>query len=225
MTASDPAGRAELTDDELDSLLRYADDELLHRIQATVDPAITLTAVMDIGTAGAEQARPGEPAHADQAADTRRRVAAILVVILLIAAVGMLAFELPRPGAAPGRLAGNQTPLNYQPPLEVSARNQAVTWILQHVSRAAVVSCDPQLCAALVNAGFPAADIDVLEPSSDDPLGSVLVVATGPIRAQYGSRLTLIAPTIITSFGSGTARIDIRLVHGTDKHRDNHATH
>jgi hypothetical protein len=68
MTASDPADRTELTDDRLDSLLRSADDELLHHIQAAVDPAITLTAVMNIGTAGAEQARPDEPAHADQAA-------------------------------------------------------------------------------------------------------------------------------------------------------------
>ncbi|HET9970328.1 MAG TPA: hypothetical protein VFQ68_18995 [Streptosporangiaceae bacterium] len=68
MTTSDPADHTELTDDRLDSLLRHADDELLHRIQAAVDPAITLTAVMDTNAVIVEQGRPGEPAHAEQAA-------------------------------------------------------------------------------------------------------------------------------------------------------------
>ena len=53
-----------------------------------------------------------------------------------------------------------------------------------------------------------------LGPASNDPLGSALVVATGPIRAQYGTRLVSVyAPANIASFGSGTARIDIRLVY------------
>ena len=52
-----------------------------------------------------------------------------------------------------------------------------------------------------------------LGPTSNDPLGSALVVATGPIRAQYGGRLVSVyAPALIARFGSGNARIDIRLV-------------
>jgi hypothetical protein len=40
------------------------------------------------------------------------------------------------------------------------------------------------------------------------------VVATAPIRAQLGSRLASVyAPAVIASFGSKTARIDIRLVY------------
>jgi hypothetical protein len=48
---------------------------------------------------------------------------------------------------------------------------------------------------------------------SNDPLGSNLVAATADVRAQFGSRLASVyAPAIIASFGSGRARIDIRLV-------------
>jgi hypothetical protein len=97
---------------------------------------------------------------------------------------------------------------------ETTARKQAVNWILQQVSRAAVVSCDPQVCADLVSAGFPSANLLTLGPGSNDPLGSALVVATGPIRAHFGSRLASVyAPATIASFGSGAARIDIRLVY------------
>jgi hypothetical protein len=50
-------------------------------------------------------------------------------------------------------------------------------------------------------------------PTSTDPLGSDLVIATAAIRAQFGARLASVyAPAIIASFGSGNARIDIRLV-------------
>ena len=97
---------------------------------------------------------------------------------------------------------------------EAAARTKAITWILQQVSRAAVVSCDPQVCRDLVSGGFPSANLLTLGPTSNDPLGSALVVATGPIRAQFGGRLVSVyAPALIASFGSGNARIDIRLVY------------
>ncbi len=89
-----------------------------------------------------------------------------------------------------------------------------MTWILGQVSRAAVVSCDREMCSALVSGGFPAANLLPLDPSSNDPLGSSLVVATAAIRAQFGARLdTVYAPATIASFGSGNAQIDIRLVY------------
>jgi len=56
---------------------------------------------------------------------------------------------------------------------------------------------------------------------SNDPVGD-LVVATADIRTQYGGRLASVyAPAIIARFGSGNARIDIRLVYpgGTTKYR------
>jgi predicted Ser/Thr protein kinase len=144
----------------------------------------------------------------------RRRAPVLLAAGLLVAAVGVLAFNLPHHGAAPEQLAGNHTPVSGELAAETAARMHAVTWILQQVNRAAIVSCDPQVCAALASAGFPAGNLMTLGPASNDPLGSALVVASGPIRAQYGSRLASVyAPATIASFGSGTARIDIRLVY------------
>jgi len=133
---------------------------------------------------------------------------------LLVATVGVLAFNLPRHGTASERLAGSHTQVTNELAAETAARKQAVTWILQQVSRAAVVSCDPQLCGDLVSAGFPSGNVLALGPGSNDPLGSALVVATGPIRDHFGTRLASVyAPAVIASFGSKTARIDIRLVY------------
>jgi hypothetical protein len=153
---------------------------------------------------------PRSARHGSHRSRWRRRAPILLAAGLLVAAAGVLAVNLPRHGAAPERLAGSQTQLAA----ETAARKQAVTWILQQVSRAAVVSCDPQLCGDLVSAGFPSANVLALGPGSNDPLGSALVVATGPIRAHFGSRLASVyAPAVIASFGSKTARIDIRLVY------------
>jgi hypothetical protein len=153
---------------------------------------------------------PRSARHGSHRSRWRRRAPILLAAGLLIATVGVLAFNLPRHGPAPERLAGSQTQLAAV----TTARKQAVTWILQQVSQAAVVSCDPQLCGELVSAGFPSGNVLSLGPGSNDPLGSALVVATGPIRAHFGSRLASVyAPAVIASFGSRTARIDIRLVY------------
>jgi predicted Ser/Thr protein kinase len=157
---------------------------------------------------------PRSARHGSRRVRWRRRAPILLVAGLLVAAVGVLAFNLPRHGAASERLAGSHAQVTKELAAETAARKQAVTWILQQVSRAAVVSCDPQLCADLVGAGFPSANVLTLGPGSNDPLGSALVVATGPIRAHFGSRLAAVyAPAVIASFGSKTARIDIRLVY------------
>ena len=157
---------------------------------------------------------PRSARHGSHRTRWRRRVPVLLAAGLLVAAVGVLASNLPRHGASSERLAGTHTQVTKGLTAETTARKQAVTWILQQVSRAAVVSCDPQVCADLVSAGFPSANLLTLGPGSNDPLGSALVVATGPIRAHFGSRLASVyAPATIASFGSGAARIDIRLVY------------
>ena len=156
-----------------------------------------------------------------------RRPHVILAAILLVASVGVIAVNLPWRGAAPERLAGSHAQLNPELTAEAAARTKAITWILQQVSRAAVVSCDPQVCGGLVARGFPSANLLTLGPTSNDPLGSALVVATGPIRAQYRGRLVSVyAPALIASFGSGNARIDIRLVYpgGAAKYRADQQT-
>jgi serine/threonine protein kinase len=143
----------------------------------------------------------------------RSRTAAVLTSILLVAGAGGLALILSLRGASSGQSAAGHAGTSQQLAAEAAARTRAVTWILQQVSRAAVVSCDSQVCADLARRRFPPANLLTLGPGSIDPLGSDLVVATGAIRAQYGGRLgTAYAPVIIASFGSGKARIDIRWV-------------
>jgi hypothetical protein len=142
----------------------------------------------------------------------RGRAAAVLAAILLIAGAGGLALFLLLRGASSDRSAGSHAGTGQELAAE-GARTRAVTWILQQVSRVAVVSCDYQVCAELASRGFPSANLLTLGPESPDPLPSDLVVATAGIRALYGARLASVyAPVIIASFGSGNAGIDIRWV-------------
>jgi len=152
----------------------------------------------------------------------RPRTAALLILILLVAGAGGLAFTLSRRGASSERPAGGHTGISQKLAAEAAARRQAITWILHQVSRAAVVSCDSQVCADLANSGFPPANLLRLGSMSNDPLPSDLVVATADVRAQFGRRLASVyAPAIIASFGSEHARIDIRRVfpEGTKSYR------
>jgi hypothetical protein len=133
--------------------------------------------------------------------------------VVLVAGVGTLALNLPRHGAPSEQLRGSA---QVSPGLtaEATAREAAINWILQQVSRAAVVSCDQQMCADLARAGFPSGNLLALGPASNDPLGSSLVVATAAVRAQFGTRLASVyAPATIASFGANSAQIDIRLVY------------
>jgi hypothetical protein len=92
-----------------------------------------------------------------------------------------------------------------------AAGNQAAGWIAAQVSRSAAVSCDPVMCQALRARGMPARDLDVLRPGAD-PLRSQVIVATAAVRRELGQRLgSVYAPAIIASFGSGRARVDIRV--------------
>jgi hypothetical protein len=92
-------------------------------------------------------------------------------------------------------------------------RHEAAAWVAAQVSRDAIVSCDPAMCPVLQRLGFPAANLLVLTPSVQDPLGSDIVVATAALRGRLGSRLTSVyAPAVIASFRSGAQRIDMRAV-------------
>ena len=143
----------------------------------------------------------------------RRRAALLLAAIVLVAGVGGLAFNLPQRGASSEQLAGSRTPTSQELAAEAAARTEAITWILHQVSPAAIVSCDALVCGKLAGSGFPSSNLLPLGPTSNDPLGSDLVVATATVRNQFGSRLAVYAPAIIASFGTGSARIDIRWVY------------
>jgi hypothetical protein len=107
--------------------------------------------------------------------------------------------------------SGSQIPASLQ--AATATRTAAARWIAGQVSPAAIVACDPAMCAALQANGVPAGSLLVLGTSAGDPLGSNLVVATPALRSQFGARLASVyAPAVVASFGSGAARIDIRAV-------------
>jgi hypothetical protein len=85
--------------------------------------------------------------------------------------------------------------------------------VAAQVSRAAIVACDPAMCAALQAAGLPAADLLVLGTDTPDPMGADLVVATPAVRSQFGARLASVyAPTVLARFGTGAAGIAVRVI-------------
>jgi hypothetical protein len=142
----------------------------------------------------------------------RWRAVALMTSIVLAATASGIAFILSERGAAE-RGASSQATGSQGLATEAALRTEAVNWILHQVSPAASVSCDSQVCVDLAKSGFPSANLWTLGPTSNDPLGSNLVVATADVRAQFGSRLASVyAPAVIASFASGRSRIDIRLV-------------
>ena len=99
------------------------------------------------------------------------------------------------------------------PSAAAASRAQAAAWVAQQVSPDAAVSCDPAMCAQLQRDQFPAARLKRLPPGASVLPASGLVVATPAIRSQFGPRLAAAyAPQVIASFGSGAARVDIRMI-------------
>jgi hypothetical protein len=147
----------------------------------------------------------------------RWRVVAAIVVVLIVFAAGGLTVALLRRGgqgsaASSGSGRTSSTANLGAVQAAAVARQQAAAWVAAQVSHSAVVSCDPAMCAALQARGFPSGDLMTLAPGTSDPLGSAVIVATAAVRSLFGSRLTSVyAPTAIASFGSGPARIDVRV--------------
>jgi hypothetical protein len=152
-------------------------------------------------------AAPPKPAQPQAWAGRHR---GIIRVVILVAVVGLLAgslaFVLARHATtAAGK--GDRTRTGA----EVAARDLAAAWAASQVSRTAIVSCDLVMCQALQAHGVPAASLLELGPGAADPLNSSVIVATATVRSMIGSRLVAAdAPATIASFGSGSARIDIR---------------
>src|SRR5271166_493318 len=144
----------------------------------------------------------------------RRRLVLVLsaLVAMALGAGVTLAFTQRAPEPA---VSQSSNPAQGADALQaaVAARHQAAVWIVQQVASSVNVGCDPEMCTALQQSGLPAGQLNELQPSAPDPLGSVLVVATPVIRNQFGTRLASVyAPLVIASFGSGAERVDVRYV-------------
>jgi hypothetical protein len=141
------------------------------------------------------------------------RVAAFFLVLI---AVGSLAtaVSLYIADSSSGNGAAGAAVLQRQ---EVQTRAQAARWVAQEVDRDDVVSCDQAMCAELRADGFPAGKLLVLEPTSNPPVTSAVVVVTAAVRSMFGSSIDAAwAPDVLATIGSGAAEITIRLTapHG-----------
>jgi hypothetical protein len=149
--------------------------------------------------------RSGAPARRGWLAPA---AAAAVVVALIAASV-----------AVSRSLGGRQMPpVRQHEPVAISAADQAAAWVADQVSRSDVVSCDLAMCGALETRGFPTSSLLVL--ARDGPgaarsqaLHSQVIVMTAAARADVGLPFAArYAPAVIASFGSGGARIDVRVV-------------
>jgi hypothetical protein len=94
-----------------------------------------------------------------------------------------------------------------------AARTAAAEWITRQVDPAAIIACDPQMCAVLQGNGIPAGRLLLLGTGNAAPLGSDVIVSTAVVRAEFGSRLTSVyAPVALATFGSGSAQVTVRVV-------------
>jgi hypothetical protein len=156
----------------------------------------------------AVRARPIVPGEARRLHDRRHRLAGALlsvVVVLVFAAVaaGVLAREV-------GSTENDISPASSR--AAAGARSQAAAWVTAEVSRTAVVSCDPVMCQALRERGYPADRLLELGQGRGIRLRSEVIVATPTLRGILGSRLgSVYAPTVIASFGVGSVRVDVRV--------------
>jgi hypothetical protein len=110
---------------------------------------------------------------------------------------------------------------------ETASVKLAAAWAAQQVSPDSIISCDRQMCSALVADRFPASKVLVLEPTSPYPPNSALVVVTASVRGMFGSSLSAqYAPAVIATFGSGAAQITVRVVapHGAAAYQREFAT-
>ena len=145
----------------------------------------------------------------------RYRLIGVVASVIVLVAAGAVAFVVTQSSSTTGP---NGAALSAgQLRAAAVARNAAAAWIAVQVSRTSVVACDPVMCKALQAHGFPGGELLPLGPAAPDPVSSAVVVATPAVRSQFGSSLAAAyAPAVLASFGTGIARIDVRVIapHG-----------
>ena len=138
------------------------------------------------------------------------------MILILLAASGVaLALSLQHGGSrqASTDAARASGQASHGPVGLAAAVQSAAAWVSQHVSRTAIVACDPAMCSALKARGVPAASLLVLRTATTSPLRAEVVVATPTVRSQFGSRLdSVYAPSVIAGFGSAPDQVTVQVV-------------
>jgi hypothetical protein len=147
-------------------------------------------------------------------ATARWRVIGALILAAVLFAGGALTVTLTRGTTAGKGAAGHgQAPGDAAIAAAAAARTAAAAWMAQQVDPAAIVACDPQMCAVLQSNGIPSGRLLKLGAGIAGPLGSDVIVSTAAVREEFGSRLTSVyAPVALATFGSGSAQVAVRVV-------------
>jgi hypothetical protein len=169
----------------------------------------------ETAAAPVQAARPVSPSPgiAKKPGRRRRGVRIATWAVIAFLAIGVLAVVAVRHFA---RSPGSQLSAAQQRQ-SAAAQNEAVAWVARHVSRDAMVSCDPVMYAALRAHGFPSRELLVLGSTSEVPVKSAVVVETPAVLSLFGSSLASAwAPDVLASFGSGPTGITVRVMatHG-----------
>ena len=158
------------------------------------------------------QARFGGPAG--RLTTARWRLTALVLALAVIAVITLQftgvfsrtaapAARTPSAGSPVARTHGGQP----ASPAPAMAQAQAAAWIAGQVSADAIIACDPAMCAALQAQGVTAGRLMPLQAGAANPHGATVMVTSASAGSQPASRD---APAVIATFGSGTARIDVR---------------
>jgi hypothetical protein len=130
----------------------------------------------------------------------RGRTIALIAAAVVVVVAGPTAVILSRNTAAPPDGSGS------------ALRNEAAAWISHQVSPGDVIACDLAMCQTLEANGVSTGDLLVMNSSDHNILSSEVVVSTSAVRQLFGNRLdSVYAPTVLASFGSGKARIEVRV--------------
>jgi hypothetical protein len=159
-------------------------------------------------------------------ATVRWRVIGAIILAAVLFCAGAVTVALTRGTTAGQGAAGSARPTGAGPAgsgaanggqprgdAAAAARAAAAAWVARQVGPAAVVACDPQMCAVLQSRGIAAARLLVLGAGNAGPLSSDVIVSTAAAREEFGSRLTSVyAPVALATFGSGSAEVAVRVV-------------
>jgi hypothetical protein len=142
-----------------------------------------------------------------------RVIVSLLVVALVVvsaAAIHLAQTQASTAGRAP--LASHDSDPSGTSALRAAgqSRQQAAAWIASQVGPSVIVACDPLMCTALQQHGFPAANLTPVSQGAGDPLGSGIVVSTAAVRGALGPRLTSVyAPLVLASFGTRQSLVQV----------------